>query len=63
LRLVFASYIVVKKNVDWSDFIMDVCNRFKEEFGSKVVDFQKLKQARIVEECLERFEELKSLLL
>ena len=42
---------------------MDVCNRFKEEFGSKVVDFQKLKQARIVEECLERFEELKSLLL
>ena len=39
----FASYITIKKNVDWSDFIVDVCNQFREEMGSKVVeDFHRL---------------------
>ena len=39
----FTSYIAVKKQGDWSDFIVDVCSRFKEELGSKVVeDFHKL---------------------
>jgi len=60
----FASYITIKKNVDWSEFIMDVCNRFREELGSKVVeDFHKLQQMGSVEDYLEKFEELKSLLL
>jgi len=60
----FASYIAVKKNVDWSAFIMDVCSRFREELGSKVVeDFHKLHQMGSLDAYLERFEEFRSLLL
>jgi len=60
----FASYIAVRKNVDWSDFIVDLCNRFRKELGSKIVeDFHKLHQLGSVEEYLEKFEDLKSLLL
>jgi len=60
----FASYIAAKKNVDWSEFVVDVCNRFREELGSKVVeDFHKLYQMGSLEAYLERFEELRSLLL
>ena len=60
----FASYIAVRRNVDWSDFIVDVCNRFREELGSRIVeDFHKLHQMGSVEYYLEKFEELKSLLL
>ena len=60
----FASYIAVKKQVDWSDFIIDVCSRFKEELGSKVVeDFHKLHQWGSLDEYLEKFEGLKSLML
>ena len=60
----FASYIAVKKQVDWSDFIVDVCSCFKEELGSKVVeDFLKLQQWGSVEAYLGKFEELKSLML
>ncbi|KAJ8421652.1 hypothetical protein Cgig2_031129 [Carnegiea gigantea] len=40
----FANHISVKKNVNWSDFITDVCNRFKEESGTyddeDVVNFE-----------------------
>ena len=43
---------------------MDVCNHFREELGSKIVeDFHKLQQMGSVEDYLEKFEELKSLLL
>ena len=43
---------------------MDVCSRFKEELGSKVVeDFHKLQQWGSVEDYLEKFEGLKSLML
>ena len=60
----FASYIAVTKQVDWSDFIVDVCSCFKEELGSKVVeDFHKLHQWGSVDEYLEKFEGLKSLML
>lgn len=38
-----SNYIAVKKSVQWDEFIMDVCARFKEELGSRVVeDFSKL---------------------
>ena len=60
----FSSYIAVRRNVDWSDFIVDVCNRFREEMGSRIVeDFHKLQQLGSVEAYLEKFEELKCLLL
>jgi len=39
----FTSYNAVKKNVDWDEFIVDVCGRFKEELGCRVAeDFNKL---------------------
>jgi len=60
----FASYIVVKKSVEWSDFIVDVCSRFKEELGTRVIeDFHNLQQWGMVDSYLEKFEELKSLML
>jgi len=60
----FSSYIAVKKNVEWDEFIMDVCGRFKEDLGCRVVeDFNKLQQTGPIDEYLERFEELKSLMI
>ena len=60
----FSSYIAVKKNVEWDEFIMDVCGRFKQDLGCRVVeDFNKLQQTGPIDEYLERFEELKSLMI
>jgi len=60
----FASYIAARKHVDWNDFVVDVCNRFREDLGSKVVeDFHNLHQIGTVEDYLEKFEDLKALLL
>ena len=48
----------------WEEFIMDVCARFKDDLGGKVVeDFNKLQQTGTVDDYLAKFEELKSLLL
>jgi len=60
----FSSYIAVKKHVDWDEFIIDVCGRFKKDLGSRVVeDFNKLQQTGSLDEYLERFEELKALMI
>jgi len=41
-----ASYIAVKKNLEWDEFTVDVCNRFREELVRKIVeDFNKLQQS------------------
>lgn len=43
---------------------MDVCDLFKEEMGGRVVeDFNKLQQVGSLDEYLDRFEELKSLMI
>jgi len=34
----FSCYIAIKKNVDWDEFIVDVCGRFKEDLGCQVVE-------------------------
>ncbi|KAJ8439033.1 hypothetical protein Cgig2_028479 [Carnegiea gigantea] len=50
----FASYIAVKKGVDSDEFIVDICERFKEDLGS---------HKGSVDEYLEQFEEMKALLI
>ena len=43
--------------------MMDVCARFRDELGSQVVEeFNKLTQTGSIDDYLEKFEELKSLL-
>ncbi|KAL2928661.1 DNA ligase [Bienertia sinuspersici] len=59
-----SSYIVVKKNVDWSEFIIDVAARFKDDNGCNVVErFNKLSQTGSIESYIDDFEELRSLML
>jgi len=44
-------------------FCGDVCARFRDELGNQVVEeFNKLNQTGSIDEYLERFEELKSLM-
>jgi len=60
----FSSYILGRRHITWEEFIVDVCSRFRDDLGSKVVeDFNKLQQMGTLEEYLARFEELKALLL
>jgi len=60
----FTSYVAVKKSVDWDEFIVNVCGRFKEDLGCKVVeDFSKVQQNGALDEYLEKFEELKAVML
>jgi len=60
----FASYIMGRRGVTWEDFVVDVCNRFRDNIDSKVVeDFNKLQQSGSLDEYLAKFEELKTLLL
>ncbi|KAJ8438110.1 hypothetical protein Cgig2_015367 [Carnegiea gigantea] len=60
----FTSYIAVKKSVDWDEFIVDVCGSFKEDLGCRVVeDISKLQQNGALDEYLEKFEELKAVML
>jgi len=60
----FASYIAVKKSVEWDDFIVDVCDRFREELrGTIVEEFNKLQQVGSLDDYLDSFEELKSMMI
>jgi len=34
----FGSYIMGRKGATWEEFIMDVCARFRDDLGSKVVE-------------------------
>jgi len=34
----FNSYILGRRNVMWEEFIVDVCSRFRDDLGSKVVE-------------------------
>ncbi|XP_074303808.1 uncharacterized protein LOC141638304 [Silene latifolia] len=60
----FNSYIVVRPHVDWDDFIVDLCARFKEEIAGNVVEeFNKLHQIGSIDDYLDAFENLKGLML
>jgi len=60
----FGSYIMGRKGVTWEEFIVDVCARFRDDLGSKVVEeFNKLQQTGTLDDYLAKFEELKTLIL
>ena len=62
-ELLYNEYALTRPQVIWEDFVVDICARFRDELGSQVVeDFNKLNQTRSIDEYLERFEELKSLM-
>ncbi|XP_021765492.1 uncharacterized protein LOC110730018 [Chenopodium quinoa] len=59
-----SSYLSVRKNVDWDDFIIDVTPRFKDGKGINVVEqFNKLQQDDNLEDYIDKFEDLRSVLL
>jgi len=50
--------------VTWEEFVVDMCARFRDNLNSKMVeDFNRLQQTGILDEYLEKFEELKALIL
>ncbi|KAH9605981.1 hypothetical protein KSS87_012166 [Heliosperma pusillum] len=58
------SYMTIRPNVEWDDFVMDLCARFKENLGSNVVEeFNKLQQKGSLEDYLDAFEHLRGLML
>ncbi|CAH9071517.1 unnamed protein product [Cuscuta epithymum] len=60
----FTSYISVHKKVSWEQFVVDICARFNEELGSTVTEeFNRLQQFRSLDEYMDQFEQLRSLLL
>ncbi|XP_074300143.1 uncharacterized protein LOC141631357 [Silene latifolia] len=60
----FNSYIVMRHHVDWDDFIIDLCARFKEDIAGNVVEeFNKLHQINSIDDYLDAFENLRGLML
>ena len=58
------SYLAVRKGVDWSDFVIDVNARFKDDYSRNVVEkFNKLQQDGSLEQYIDDFETLKSLMM
>jgi len=54
----------MKKSVEWDEFIVDVCDRFQEALGGTIMEhFNKLQQFGSLDNYLDRFEELKSLMI
>ncbi|XP_074278160.1 uncharacterized protein LOC141601756 [Silene latifolia] len=60
----FNAYIAARNFVSWSTFIIDVCARFKDKLGANVVEqFNRLHQTGSLEDYLDSFEHLKSLMV
>ena len=58
-----SNYLSVKKNVDWSEFVIDLSARFKDESGLNVVEqFNKLQQTGTIEEFIDEFDNVRSLM-
>lgn len=58
-----SSYIVKRKNVHWSEFILDLSTRFRDEVGVNIVEkFNKISRKGSLEEYVDEFEELRSFL-
>ena len=60
----FNGYVLNRPQLIWEEFVVDVSARFRDELGSQVVeDFNKLTQTGTIDQYLERFEDLKALML
>lgn len=58
-----SNYLVIKKHVEWSEFVIDLIARFKDDIGLSVVDqFNKLQQLGSIEEDIDEFDNLRSLM-
>lgn len=58
------SYMRMRNNVDWDEFVMDLCARFKENLGSNAVEeFNKLLRKDSLQDYLDLFENLRGLML
>ncbi|KVH96953.1 hypothetical protein Ccrd_000954 [Cynara cardunculus var. scolymus] len=57
-----SSYIAIKKNVDWTEFIIDLSARFKDDVRLNVVKF-KLQQTGYLESYVDEFENIRSVIL
>lgn len=55
---------VVRKNVDWTEFVVDLLARFKVDTTFNVLEqFNKLQQTDSLETCIDEFEDLSSVIL
>lgn len=58
------SYLVVRKFVKWEYFIIDLIERFRDDGASKIVEqFNKLQQNWQLEDYIDEFESVRSLML
>lgn len=58
-----SSYLTVGRNVDWSDFILDLSVRFNDDIGCNVVEkINRLQQTDSIEGYIDEFQDLRSLM-
>lgn len=58
------SYLVVRKFVKWEYFIIDLIERFRDDGASEIVEqFNKLQQNWQLEDYIDEFESVRSLML
>ena len=58
-----ASYLSVRKNVEWTDFVLAVVARFRDNSGENAVErFNKLSQIGTIESYIDEFEKYRSLM-
>lgn len=59
-----SSYLSIRKNVDWSDFVIELNARFKDSTANNVVEqFNKLQQGESLESYIDEFEHLRSIMI
>jgi len=60
VQIRFNSYILIRKHVDWDDFIVHLCARFRGDMGRQVVEeFSKLHQIGELDDYLEILKNLR----
>ncbi|XP_074346216.1 uncharacterized protein LOC141684986 [Apium graveolens] len=58
------SYLAVRKFVEWDDFIIDLISRFRDDSAGKIGEqFNKLQQTGLLEDYIDEFEDVRSLML